>query len=78
MELEDKVIKYNLHPISLGFFGCVLDFNKMNKIIRKTLGFLRTQLEKDDLKESSSDVYELRDFEEIRGWAKGLANNAKQ
>ena len=50
----------------------------MNKIIRKTLGFLRTQLEKDDLKESSSDVYELRDFEEIRGWAKGLANNAKQ
>ena len=21
MELEDKVIKYNLHPISLGFFG---------------------------------------------------------
>ena len=46
MELEDKVTKYNLQPISLGFFGGVLDFNKMNIITRKTLGFLRPQLRK--------------------------------
>ena len=78
MELEDKVTKYNLQPLSLGFFGGVLDFNKMNIIIRKTLGFLKPQLEKDGFKESPLGVYELCDFEEIRGWAKELPNNAKQ
>ena len=78
MELEDKVTKYNLQPISLGFFGGVLDFNKMNIITRKTLGFLRPQLEKDGFKESPPGVYELRDWEEIRGWAKELAVKARQ
>ena len=78
MELEDKVTKYNLQPISLGFFGGVLDFNKMNIITRKTLGFLRPQLEKDGFKESPSGVYELRDWEEIRGWTKELAIKARQ
>jgi menaquinone-dependent protoporphyrinogen oxidase len=71
--LEDKVAKYNLQPISLGFFGGVLDFNKMNIITRKTVGFLKGQLEKDGFKESPPGVYELRDWEEIRGWAKELA-----
>jgi menaquinone-dependent protoporphyrinogen IX oxidase len=52
MELEEKVTKYNLQPLSLGFFGGVLDYNKMNIITRKTLGFLRPQLEKDGFKES--------------------------
>jgi menaquinone-dependent protoporphyrinogen oxidase len=77
MELDDKVAKYNLQPISLGFFGGVLDFNKMNIITRRTLGFLKPQLEKDGFKESSPGVYELRDWEEIRGWAKELADSAK-
>ncbi|HEX9261708.1 MAG TPA: flavodoxin domain-containing protein, partial [Candidatus Bathyarchaeia archaeon] len=27
--LEDKVSQYDLHPIALGFFGGVLDYNKM-------------------------------------------------
>jgi menaquinone-dependent protoporphyrinogen IX oxidase len=78
MELDDKVVKYNLQPISLGFFGGVLDFNKMNMITRRTLGFLRPQLEKDGFKESPSGVYELRDWEEIRAWTKELANKARQ
>jgi menaquinone-dependent protoporphyrinogen IX oxidase len=78
MELEDKVAKYNLQPLSLGFFGGALDFNKMNIITRRPLGFLRPQLEQDGFKESPPGVYELRDFEEIRGWAKELANSAKQ
>ncbi len=78
MELEDKVAKYNLQPISLGFFGGVLDFNKMNIITRKTVGFLRPQLEKDGFKESPPGVYELRDWEEIRTWTKELAIKARQ
>jgi menaquinone-dependent protoporphyrinogen oxidase len=76
--LDDKVEKYNLNPISLGFFGGVLDFNKMNIIIRKTLGGIRSQLEKDGFKELPSGVYDLRDWEEIRGWAKELATKARE
>lgn len=78
LELEDKVAKYNLQPISLGFFGGVLNFNKMNIITRRTLGFLRPQLVKDGFKESPSGVYELRDWEEIRGWTKELTVKARQ
>jgi len=78
MELEDKVTKYNLHPMSLGFFGGVLDFNKMNIITRKTVSFLRRQLEKDGFKQTEPGVYELRDWDEIRGWAKELAAKARQ
>ncbi|MGE5533383.1 MAG: flavodoxin domain-containing protein [Ignavibacteria bacterium] len=77
MELEDKVAKYNLNPISLGFFGGILDFNKMNIITKKTLGFLKPQLEKDGFKQTQPGVYELRDWEEIRTWAKELAQKAK-
>ena len=78
MALDDKITKYGLHPIAVGFFGGVLDFNKMNIITRRTFGFIRPQLEKDGFKESPSGVYDLRDWEEIRGWAKELAIKAKQ
>ena len=49
--LEDKVAQYNLHPIALGFFGGVLDFNKMGFFFKRTMGFLKPQLEKDGFKE---------------------------
>ncbi len=78
MALDDKVTKYGLHPIAIGFFGGILDFNKMNIITRRTFGFIKPQLEKDGFKESSSGVYDLRNWEEIRGWAKELVVKAKQ
>jgi menaquinone-dependent protoporphyrinogen oxidase len=78
VDLDSKITKYNLHPIGVGFFGGVLDFNKMNIITRKTFGFIRPQLEKDGFKESQPGVYELRSWEEIRGWAKELADKARQ
>ena len=68
---------YGLLPLASGFFGGVLDFNKMNIITRRTFGFIRPQLEKDGFKESPSGVYDLRDWEEIRGWAKELAVKAR-
>lgn len=76
--LEDKVSKYNLQPIALGFFGGVLDFNKMNFLMRRTMGFLKPQLEKDGFKEVQPGVYELRDWDEIRKWARDLATEAIQ
>jgi menaquinone-dependent protoporphyrinogen oxidase len=78
VDLDDKITKYDLHPSGVGFFGGVLDFNKMNIITRKIFGFIRPQLEKDGFNESPPGVYELRDWDEIRGWAKELAAKARQ
>ena len=78
MELEDKVAKRNLQPISLGFFGGVMNFNKMNVITRKTVGSFRVRFEKAGFKESPPGVFELRDWDEIRGWAKELIGKVRQ
>jgi menaquinone-dependent protoporphyrinogen oxidase len=76
--LEDKVAQYNLHPITLGFFGGVLDYNKMGFLFKRTMGFLKPQLEKDGFKETEPDLYDLRDWDEIRSWAKALAKKARE
>ncbi len=76
--LEDKVLKYNLQPVALGFFGGVLDFNKMNFLMRRTMGFLKPQLEKDGFQEVQPGLYELRDWGEIRNWARELATRIIQ
>jgi menaquinone-dependent protoporphyrinogen oxidase len=76
--LDDKVAQFSLHPIALGFFGGVIDFNNMNFLFRKTMGFLKPQLEKDGFKEEPPGVYDLRDWNEIRSWAKDLAVKARQ
>lgn len=76
--LDDKVKKYNLQPIALGFFGGVLNFNEMGFFFRKTFGAIKPQLEADGFKASEPDVYDLRDWEEIRSWAKDIAQKASQ
>jgi menaquinone-dependent protoporphyrinogen oxidase len=73
MELDDKLGKFNLNFLSVGFFGGVLNFNKMNIISRKAFGSMRTRLMNDGFKETEPGLFELRDWEEIRGWAKELA-----
>jgi menaquinone-dependent protoporphyrinogen oxidase len=75
--LEDKVAQYNLRPIALGFFGGVLDFNKMGFFFRRTMGFLKPQLQRDGFKETQPDLYDLRDWDEIRSWAAELAEKSK-
>ena len=78
IELDDKIAKFSLNPIAVGFFGGNINFNKMNFIARKMFGGIRPQLEKDGFKESPPGVYDVRDWEEIRGWAKELAQKARQ
>ncbi len=77
LALEDKVEKYGLRPIAEGFFGGVLDFNKMGFFVRKTFGMIKPQLERDGFKPVEPDVYDLRDWEEIRRWTKDLAQKAR-
>ena len=78
VSLEDQISKYNLQPVALGFFGGVLDFNKMNFLMRRTMGFLKPQLEKDGFQEVQPGLYELRDWDEIRKWARELATKIIQ
>ncbi len=75
--LEDKATKYGLHPISMGMFGGVFDYNKMNVIIRKTMGAMKQQLEADGFKENPAGVYDTRDWKEICEWAKNLVLKAR-
>ena len=76
--LDDKIAKYNLKPIAVGFFGGVINFNKMNIITRKAFGSIKKQFEADGFKEDPPGVYDMRDWEEIRKWAKELAIKARQ
>jgi menaquinone-dependent protoporphyrinogen oxidase len=78
MVIDDKITKFALNPIAVGFFGGVINFNKMNFLARKMLGGIRQQLEKDGFKESPPGVYDVRDMEEIRAWANELAQKARQ
>ncbi|MGD6809806.1 MAG: flavodoxin domain-containing protein [Candidatus Bathyarchaeia archaeon] len=78
IEVDDKIAKFGLNPISVGFFGGMINFNKMNIITRKAFGSIRPQLEKDGFVESPPGVYDLRDWEEIRNWTKDLAQKARQ
>jgi menaquinone-dependent protoporphyrinogen oxidase len=71
--LEEKAAKYNLHPISLVTFGGVWDFNKMNFLFRKTLSSFKPRIEAAGFKEIKPGLYDTRDWNVIRTWAKDLA-----
>jgi menaquinone-dependent protoporphyrinogen oxidase len=71
--LEDKVAKYNLHPISTVIFGGVWDFNKMFFLFRKTLASFKPKIEDAGFKEVKPGHYDTRNWDEIRTWAKEIA-----
>ncbi len=71
--LEEKVAKYNLLPISTVIFGGVWDFNKMFFLFRKTLESTKPKIEEAGFKEIKPGLYDTRDWDAIRAWAKELA-----
>lgn len=76
-DIDKKLPKYSFQPISIGFFGGVLDYNKMNFFFRKTMVAFKERIEQAGFKEEAPGVYDMRDWDEIRGWAKELAEKAK-
>ena len=76
---EDKISKYHLKPIMKGFFGGVVDYNKMSFFVRKSMevGY-KSQLQKHGFREVEPGVYDLRDWDEIRSWAKELAKKSRE
>jgi len=72
--LEEKAAKYDLHPIALGLFGGVYDFNKWPWWAGKAKPMAKRQLEAAGFKETKPEVYDTRDWNAIRNWAKELAH----
>ena len=76
--MEDKISKYGLKPIATGLFGGILDYNKMGFMARKGMEIaFKSRLQKNGFKESQPGVYDLRDWDEIRNWARELAKKVK-
>ena len=73
--LEEKAAQYNLQPVALGLFGGVYNFNKMSWFFRKTMSGLKLKLEEAGFKETKPGVYDTRDVNSIRIWAKELVQN---
>ena len=71
--LEEKATKYNLKPIALGLFGGVYNFNKMSWFFRKTMSAVKLKLEEAGFKETEPGLYDTRDVNAIRSWAKEVA-----
>ena len=82
MMLNGSILKKNqyelkVNPVALGFFGGCYDFNKMSWFFKKTLSSIKPKLEGAGYKESKAGVYDLRDLNGIRTWAKELAQIVK-
>lgn len=71
--LEEKAEKYNLQPVAVGLFGGVYNFNTMGWFFRRSMSAVKPQLEAAGFKETEPGLYDTRDLEAIRGWAKELA-----
>ena len=71
--LEEKAAKYNLQPISMVVLGGVWDFNKMNFLFRRTLASFKPKIEAAGFKEIKPGLYDTRDWDLIRTWARELA-----
>ena len=71
--LEAKAAQYNLKPTALGLFGGVYNFNKMSWFFRKTMSAIKPQLEEAGYKETEPGLYDTRDINAIRNWAKKVA-----
>lgn len=73
--LDEKAAKYSLQPVALGFFGGVYNYNKVPWWARKAMEAERPKIEA-ACKETQPGIYDMRDWNAIRSWAKELAQKA--
>jgi menaquinone-dependent protoporphyrinogen oxidase len=77
--LDDKILKYNLKPISVGMFGGVINYNKIGFLMRKAMEIgYKSALQKNEFPQTEPGCFDLRDWNEIRGWARELAKQAQK
>ena len=71
--LDEKVAKYGLQPVALGFFGGVYNFNRVSWLFKKFMSSVKPQLEAAGVPETEPGLYDTRDIAAIRSWAEELA-----
>jgi menaquinone-dependent protoporphyrinogen oxidase len=71
--LEEKAAGYNLHPIALGLFGGIWDFNHKPWWAGKAMEISRPKIAEAGIKETQPGVFDTRDWNAIRSWARELA-----
>ncbi len=76
--LDEKIAKYHLNPITVRIFGGIINYPKISVLFRKAveIGY-KSKLKENGFKEIEPDVYDLRNWDEIRDWAKELAERAQ-
>lgn len=72
--LEEKAAKYNLQLVALGFFGGVYNYNKVPWWGKKAMEAERPKIAA-AYKETQAGIYDTRDWNAIRNWAKELAQH---
>jgi menaquinone-dependent protoporphyrinogen oxidase len=75
--LEEKAAKYKLQPIAMGFFGGIYNFNDVSWLFRKFMASVKPQLEAAGYTETKPGIYDTRDINAIRSWAKELAQKVQ-
>ncbi|MHA2321558.1 MAG: flavodoxin domain-containing protein [Candidatus Thorarchaeota archaeon] len=76
-QFVDKIQEHSLNPVAMTIFGGIWDYNKMNFVFRKTMGPFRLKLEEVGIPEIEPGVYDTRNWDEIRNWAKDLADKVR-
>jgi menaquinone-dependent protoporphyrinogen IX oxidase len=75
--LEEKAAKYNLQPLALGLFGGVYNFNNVPWLFGKFMQAVKPQLEAVGVPETEPGLYDTRDINAIRNWAKEVAQKGQ-
>ena len=72
--LDEKAAQYHLQPVALGFFGGVYNYNKVPWWGKKGMEMDRPRVEA-TYTQTEPGIYDTRDWNAIRSWAKELAQH---
>ncbi|MCX6649691.1 MAG: flavodoxin domain-containing protein [Candidatus Bathyarchaeota archaeon] len=71
--LDDKAAQYGLRPVALGFFGAAYDYNNMPWWASMFMNAAKKDIMASGAKETRPGLYDTRDWDAIRAWARDLA-----
>ncbi len=75
--LVSKKEKYSLQPISMAIFGGVWNYNQMGFLFKRTMEPFKEELRNAGIQEVEPNVFDMRDWDEIRAWTLELAHKVQ-